>query len=547
MILVTLGTQDKKFTRLLDSIQKLIDKKIIKEKVVVQAGCTCDYNSKDMEIFDLIPMDDFDKLISECDILITHGGVGSIITGLKNDKKVIAAARLKKYGEHTNDHQLQIIENFAKEGYIIPLENFDDLEEILKSIKKFKPKKYKTNSNNFNKLIKSKIDFYIKKKINYKNIINVLFLICIFSFIFLSILKSLIKPIDEVVAENRYANQYKIPNLKDYLSGDLQDNYENSLSDQILYSSKMKNLNNFADAFIVNKFLNFIISPENSDYYFLGNVSLYRDNYLLYNPYDFNQTKPALIDKIDNLNNTMELYPDVDYYFYFIEKDTDIDFRTNEKLGAYEYFSENINSKNLKKFEINNFEEFSNYFYKTDHHWNYKGSYKAYLELLELLDLKKPKKHLDEVCISQNFIGSKGQSTIYYEPFCAYEFDLEEIETKINGEDGIYGHQKDLKNEKNFTATYGGYYGGDDGEIIFNNHDKSKENILIIGNSYDNAILWLLAEKYNKTISIELRNYEHFMNKKFNYSEYLEKYDVDKVLFIGDVYFFTSGEFNVID
>ena len=158
MILVTLGTQDKKFTRLLDSIQKLIDKKIIKEKVVVQAGCSCDYKSDDMEIFDLIPMDEFDKLISECDILITHGGVGSIITGLKNNKKVIAAARLKKYGEHTNDHQLQIIENFYKEGYLLSLSNFDDLENILLNIKSFKPKKYKSNTNNFIKIIENKID-----------------------------------------------------------------------------------------------------------------------------------------------------------------------------------------------------------------------------------------------------------------------------------------------------------------------------------------------------------------------------------------------------
>ena len=108
MILVTLGTQDKKFYRLLDAIQKEIDNGNLKDKIVVQAGCSSDYNSKDMEIFDLIPMDDFDKLISECEILITHGGVGSIISGLKNKKKVIAAARLKKYGEHTNDHQLQI-------------------------------------------------------------------------------------------------------------------------------------------------------------------------------------------------------------------------------------------------------------------------------------------------------------------------------------------------------------------------------------------------------------------------------------------------------
>lgn len=160
MILVTLGTQDKKFTRLLDSIQKLIDKKIIKDKVVVQAGCTSKFQSKEMEIFDLIPIQDFDKLIQDCDILITHGGVGSIITGLKNNKKVIAVARLKKYGEHTNDHQLQIIENFAKKGYLISLENINELENALKKIKKFKPKKYISNTKQFLQKIEKEINSF---------------------------------------------------------------------------------------------------------------------------------------------------------------------------------------------------------------------------------------------------------------------------------------------------------------------------------------------------------------------------------------------------
>ena len=107
MILVTLGTQDKPFTRLLDAIQKAIDQKIIKEEVIVQAGCT-KYESKDMKIFDLIPADEFDKLVKKCRILITHGGVGSIMTGLKAGKVVIAAPRLSKYKEHTNDHQKEI-------------------------------------------------------------------------------------------------------------------------------------------------------------------------------------------------------------------------------------------------------------------------------------------------------------------------------------------------------------------------------------------------------------------------------------------------------
>lgn len=158
MIFVTLGTQDKPFKRLLDVIQKEIDKGNIKDKVVVQAGCT-KYSSKDMEIFDLIPMEKFDELIKKCDLLITHGGVGSIISGLKNNKKVIAAARLAKYGEHVNDHQTQIIENFNNSGYIIGLDKeLTNLEEALKKVKKFKPNKYKSNTDNMIKLVQKAID-----------------------------------------------------------------------------------------------------------------------------------------------------------------------------------------------------------------------------------------------------------------------------------------------------------------------------------------------------------------------------------------------------
>jgi len=157
LILITLGTQDKKFYRLLEAVQKQIDNKKIKDRVIVQAGCSNDFKSKQMDMFDLIPMDEFDKLIEDCDILITHGGVGSIITGLKNNKKVIAAARLEKYGEHVNDHQLQIIENFTNAGYILSLDNFDELDKILDLAKKFKPKKDKSNTKKFINILEEEL------------------------------------------------------------------------------------------------------------------------------------------------------------------------------------------------------------------------------------------------------------------------------------------------------------------------------------------------------------------------------------------------------
>jgi len=157
MIFVTLGTQDKNFDRLLIAIDREIKKGNIKEKVVVQAGIT-DFKSDRMEIFDLISKENFEKLMSECNLLITHGGVGSILTGLSHDKKVIAAARLSKYKEHVNDHQVQIVEDFANKGYILELKDFSKLGLLLKKVKSFKPKKYKSNTNNMIKLLEDYID-----------------------------------------------------------------------------------------------------------------------------------------------------------------------------------------------------------------------------------------------------------------------------------------------------------------------------------------------------------------------------------------------------
>jgi len=157
MILVLLGTQDKSFKRLLKIINKEINRGNITDKVVVQAGCT-KYKSKNMEIFDLIPIEKLDDLIKNSDLIITHGGVGSIISALKYNKKVIACARLKKYKEHTNDHQLQIINNFSKSGYILELKENDDLGKILQESLKFKPKRYKSNTKNMIKLLEDYID-----------------------------------------------------------------------------------------------------------------------------------------------------------------------------------------------------------------------------------------------------------------------------------------------------------------------------------------------------------------------------------------------------
>lgn len=157
MILITLGTQDKEFTRVLEKVDELIEKKIIKEEVIVQAGYT-KYKSKNMKIFDYVPKKRLEEYIEKCNFIITHAGVGTIFDALKKDKKIIAVPRLSKYKEHNNDHQIQIVEEFSKEGFILPVYEMDELEEALKKIKRFKPNKYESNNKNMVKLVSDYID-----------------------------------------------------------------------------------------------------------------------------------------------------------------------------------------------------------------------------------------------------------------------------------------------------------------------------------------------------------------------------------------------------
>lgn len=156
MVFVCLGTNDKNFVRLLEEVDKQINVGNIKDEVVVQAGCT-KYTSSNMTIVDLMSMREFSGYIKKCDLLICHGGVGTILDGLKNNKKIIAFPRLSKYGEHVNDHQVEIINEFYNSGYILT-GDVDDLDKLLIKSKDFEVKKYKSNNYKFNKIIIDYID-----------------------------------------------------------------------------------------------------------------------------------------------------------------------------------------------------------------------------------------------------------------------------------------------------------------------------------------------------------------------------------------------------
>ena len=154
MVLVTLGTQDKEFPRLLEEVEKLIDKGIITEEIVAQIGST-NYSSDKMKLIDYLSRNELLTFIKNSEYIITHGGVGTIIDSLNLNKKVIAVPRLKKFKEHVNDHQLEIVNEFSKLGYILDGSN---LEQAIFKLDNFIPNKYESNNQNFVKLIDNFIE-----------------------------------------------------------------------------------------------------------------------------------------------------------------------------------------------------------------------------------------------------------------------------------------------------------------------------------------------------------------------------------------------------
>ena len=111
-----------------------------------------------MKIFSLIPLEELEELIEKADLIITHGGVGSIILALKKGKKVIAVPRLHEYQEHVNDHQKEIVETFNKKGYIIGIQKVEELEEAVEKAKDFIPEKYQSNNKKMLNIIENFID-----------------------------------------------------------------------------------------------------------------------------------------------------------------------------------------------------------------------------------------------------------------------------------------------------------------------------------------------------------------------------------------------------
>lgn len=155
MIFITVGSQKFPFDRLLRSVDELIEKKVITEEVFAQIGCSR-YTPKHYPCQQFLDHDEFERMTGKADIILTHGGTGVIIGAVKKGKKVIAVPRLAQYGEHVDDHQLQLIGQFQDLNLICSCQDLSHLAEALEEVR---GTEYQTYQSNTGRIVASIADY----------------------------------------------------------------------------------------------------------------------------------------------------------------------------------------------------------------------------------------------------------------------------------------------------------------------------------------------------------------------------------------------------
>lgn len=131
MILVTVGAHTMPFDRLLTAVDAVAATGALhRDELVIQHGASSDL-CKASRVFAYCSGSEFDTLLDDADLVITHGGIGTVLTALRRRKHVIAIPRLSRFGEHNNDHQVEICAELAERRALFSSPDPTDLPRLL--------------------------------------------------------------------------------------------------------------------------------------------------------------------------------------------------------------------------------------------------------------------------------------------------------------------------------------------------------------------------------------------------------------------------------
>ena len=140
MIFVTVGNSIKgvEFHRLIRKVDEIaLD---LKEEVVAQIGYIDDL-PKNIRCFRYLDYDEILSYFEKASMIIGHCGVGTVINGLMYKKPIILVPRAKAYGEHIDDHQVELAEKLRDLHGIFVVEDTEELKTTILKVRALLEKK----------------------------------------------------------------------------------------------------------------------------------------------------------------------------------------------------------------------------------------------------------------------------------------------------------------------------------------------------------------------------------------------------------------------
>ena len=350
--------------------------------------------------------------------------------------------------------------------------------------------------------------------------------------------RTLLSPVTEVPYENRPAKRCPAFSLAAFLRGSFQTELEDALADQIPEASRLKKLYNIYDTSLALP----LISTLGRDGGYVGfrDICFLRDM-LVVPPVPLAEKEAALRESGRRISAWAEASPDTDFYVYYIETDRDLNLETGEKTGLFDCLAAALAlpAGHVERLRTDSFNDYHRDFFRTDHHWNADGSYRGYSELCALLGVDAlPLLGRHSVPACYRGTRAAGVEGVPAEDFAVNLYDYPDMTVTIPaGPIPDYGMQALFVAGELESVSYGSVFGVDCGELVFDTGRTGKK-LLVMGDSYDNAVVKPLAADFAKTYCVDLRSYASELGRPFVMADYLQVHDIDTVLFVGGIDYF---------
>ncbi len=350
--------------------------------------------------------------------------------------------------------------------------------------------------------------------------------------------------------EGRPYTRLPNPSVDSFLSGDFQDDLESYTADALPLRETLL----LGKASLQRLSISEMAALLGYDAYhtFFGSGYLHETegNRLLAAP--ARQSKKVLnglAASVDSINDFVASNPGYSYYFAMPYRSDVLGIGplaglVSEPVDA-EFLQSRIFSRlspDITQIDLmpSSYEEFKEDYFKTDHHWNIKGAYKAYCKINEAMGNASSTLPCGELLTfpTAQFYGSEARSgldtSIGPDMIQDYEFAVPNHEAWIYGElmpndfaASTQAYIDGFQPDNPFVNLYADYWHADYGQIVFVNQDnKTSKNLLIVADSFSNPMERMFLSSYSRVYVYDPRY------ATISLADFLKKYDdIDDILF----------------